>query len=67
VKIIGPIDVDRGKQLYDDLTQAQESLVLANYLHLLYLVTPYDLVANVTPSWMTYLEEVRVMSDAYIW
>ena len=50
--------MDRAQQLYRDLVKAQQSLVLVNYLHLLYLVTPYDMVEQVSVAWMTYLNEV---------
>ena len=54
----GPIDIDRGPQLYADLKKAQSSLVVDNFLHLLYLVTPYDLVDKIEPKWMIYMNEV---------
>ena len=59
--VLGSVDTDRGSQLYSDLCEAREALCVANYLHLLYLVTPYDLVDQVRPSWMTYLDQVRIM------
>lgn len=36
------IDFNRSKIVYADLQKAQESLVLLDYFHLLYIVTPYD-------------------------
>ena len=51
------MDIDCGSKLYNDLVKAQQSLVVANYLHLLYLATPYDMVTDVKPNWMTYLHE----------
>ena len=45
--------------MFEDLKHAQESLVIDNYLHLLYLITPYDLVSNVYPNWMIYMDEVN--------
>lgn len=56
--VIGSIDIDRAPMLYRDLCQASESLVVANHLHLLYLVTPYDLAVNIKPTWLIYLDEV---------
>lgn len=35
--------------LYEDLLSAQESLVLLDSLHLLYLVTPYSLAEQIKP------------------
>jgi POLQ-like helicase len=54
----GSVDISWGKRLYDDLVQAQQSLVVANHLHLLYLSTPYDVVEDVQPDWMLYLQQV---------
>jgi hypothetical protein len=34
-------------QLYDDLRTAQGSLVLTDYLHLLFLCTPYEEERNI--------------------
>lgn len=36
------IDFNRTKIVYTDLQRAQRSLVLLDYFHLLYIVTPYD-------------------------
>lgn len=55
----GSIDLEFSTQLYTDLKKAEESLVLASHLHLLFLVTPYDLVKDVRPSWMTYFKQVK--------
>lgn len=54
----GSVDIDRANQLYMDLRIALQSLVVANHLHMLYVVTPYDLVSQVKPSWMTYFNQV---------
>ena len=59
--LVGSVDIDRGKQLYSDLCHGQEALCVENHLHLLYLVTPYDMVDNITPHWMTYLDEVLIL------
>nr|CAD7202978.1 unnamed protein product [Timema douglasi] len=48
--IRGCMDLKKARLLYEDLLQAQASLVLLTCLHLLYLVTPYDLVDQITPS-----------------
>lgn len=39
----GNIDLDMVDQLYTDLKIGLKSMVLSNYLHLLYLCTPYEL------------------------
>lgn len=36
------IDFNRSKIVYSDLQKAQQSLVLLDYFHLLYIVTPFD-------------------------
>lgn len=54
--IKGGMDLDRARILYEDLLQAQASLVLLDCLHLLYLVTPYDLVQQIKPSMAKYYE-----------
>lgn len=40
----------RAHILYDDLLKAQSSLVLIDCLHLMYLVTPYDISEQVKPT-----------------
>ncbi|XP_066277516.1 helicase POLQ-like isoform X1 [Branchiostoma lanceolatum] len=54
----GPIDIKYSNQLYQDLCKAQEALVVENSLHMLYLVTPYDMVGNVRPNWMIYFRQL---------
>ena len=44
--IKGNIDLDLVDLLYNDLKIGLKNMVLVNYLHLLYLCTPYDLVNN---------------------
>lgn len=46
--IKGSIDLDYANHLYNDLNVGLKSMVLSNYLHLLYLCTPYDLVNSLT-------------------
>lgn len=48
--------------LYEDLLQAQNCLVLVNCLHLLYLVTPYDLSEQIKPAPGHYYRIVSVTS-----
>lgn len=54
---VGSVDIDCGSKLYSDLVMAQQSLVIAGPLHLLYLSTPYDMVTDIKPNWMIYLHE----------
>uniref|UniRef100_A0A674CC39 Helicase, POLQ like n=1 Tax=Salmo trutta TaxID=8032 RepID=A0A674CC39_SALTR len=45
--------------LYRDLSKGLESLMLNSFLHLIYLVTPYDMVSQCKPDWMVYFRQVR--------
>ena len=56
--------MDRSPFIYDEIKRAQENLVLANDLHLLYLVTTPDMTENIQPSWMTYLKQVKCFENA---
>ena len=44
--------------LYQDLKKAQEHLILIDYLHLLYLVTPYDLISQIKVTELIYYDVV---------
>lgn len=46
--------------LYQDLKKAQEHLILVDYLHLLYIVTPYDIIAQVKPIGSVYYDVVTL-------
>ena len=50
------VDMDQSKQLYKDLNIAQGCLLLMTKLHLMYLVTPYDMVGTVSPIASTYFQ-----------
>lgn len=56
--ITASIDMQRAYTLYQDLKRAQEHLILTDYLHLLYLVTPYDIVSQVKPVGTIYYDVV---------
>lgn len=45
-------------QVYQDLVKGHQCLALSTDLHLLYLVTPLDLGAALSPNWMVYFELV---------
>lgn len=60
--IKGGFELTRAHLLYDDLHQAQGSLVLLNSLHLLYLVTPYDVAEQIRPNKVDYYNIVSVLS-----
>lgn len=61
--ILGCIDVESSPVIYRELARAHENLVLANELHLLYLVTPLDMSNSNEPSWMAYYKQVRKKMD----
>lgn len=56
---IGSIDLFYSDVLYSDLRKGLEGLVLQSHLHLLYLVTPYDMVTHCSPDWMIYFRQVK--------
>ncbi|XP_051897230.1 helicase POLQ-like isoform X2 [Pristis pectinata] len=53
----GSIDLAYCDTLNMDLKKGLEGLVLDNYFHLIYLVTPYDMVSQCTPDWMIYFTQ----------
>ncbi|XP_060707348.1 helicase POLQ-like isoform X2 [Hemiscyllium ocellatum] len=53
----GSIDLAYCDSLNMDLKKGLEGLVLGNYLHLIYLVTPYDIVSQCIPDWMVYFRQ----------
>ncbi|CAL1540605.1 unnamed protein product, partial [Lymnaea stagnalis] len=59
----GSIDHIYSGQLYKDLNKAKESLNLSTYLHLLYLVTPYDMSGSVVPDWKVYFDQYCKLKD----
>ncbi|KAG9468828.1 hypothetical protein GDO78_021872 [Eleutherodactylus coqui] len=61
----GSIDLSYSNLLYSDLRKGLEGLVLQSHLHLLYLVTPYDLVTQCNPDWMIYFRQVYLCHLAY--
>ncbi|KAJ8914593.1 hypothetical protein NQ315_017298, partial [Exocentrus adspersus] len=55
----GGLELSRAHILYEDLYQAQSSLVLQGHLHLLYLVTPYETSEQIKPNMQVYHEVSR--------
>ncbi|XP_072310249.1 helicase POLQ-like isoform X2 [Eucyclogobius newberryi] len=58
----GSVDLTYSGLLYSDLSKGLEGLLLNSYLHLLYLVTPYDLISQCKPEWMVYLRQFTMLS-----
>lgn len=55
----GSVDLTYSNMLYKDLFKGLDGLLLNSYLHLVYLVTPYDMISQCKPDWMTYLRQVQ--------
>lgn len=57
--IKGGLDITKAHLLYEDILQAQASLVLLNCLHLIYLVTPYEVSEQIQIAKPHYYNIVR--------
>ncbi|KAM6984853.1 helicase POLQ-like [Aplochiton taeniatus] len=60
----GSVDLNYCDVLYKDLAKGLESLMLDSLLHLVYLVTPYDLISQCKPDWMIYFRQFNTLSAA---
>ncbi|RLU26959.1 hypothetical protein DMN91_000758 [Ooceraea biroi] len=60
----GPIDLNTAYALYEDLKTAEKHLILTDNLHLLYLVTPYDSVSQITPVGSIYYNVVMGLTES---
>ncbi|KAM4810234.1 helicase POLQ-like [Rhinophrynus dorsalis] len=58
----GSIDLAYCDVLYSDLRKGLEGLVLESFLHLIYLVTPYDMVGQCNPDWMIYFRQFNQLN-----
>nr|XP_023664210.1 helicase POLQ-like isoform X1 [Paramormyrops kingsleyae] len=58
----GSIDLTYCDVLYRDLSKGLDGLMLSSLLHLVYLVTPYDLVSQCKPDWMVYFRQLTSMT-----
>lgn len=54
----GSVDLSYSDVLYRDLSKGLDGLLLNSCLHLVYLVTPYDMISQCKPDWMTYFRQV---------
>lgn len=58
------IDMLRAQLIYKDLMKAQDGLILNDYLHLIYLITPYEPgEPYIIPNMDIYYTQVRIDSD----
>ncbi|KAF5903707.1 helicase POLQ-like, partial [Clarias magur] len=60
----GSVDLRYSDVLYKDLSKGLEGLLLNSFLHLVYLVTPYDIVSQIKPDWMIYFSQLTKLSAA---
>uniref|UniRef100_A0A6I8N8J7 Helicase, POLQ like n=1 Tax=Ornithorhynchus anatinus TaxID=9258 RepID=A0A6I8N8J7_ORNAN len=60
----GGIDLAYYDVLYEDLKRGLQGLVLESCLHLIYLVTPYDMISLCNPDWMIYFRQFSHLSSA---
>ncbi|XP_030005836.1 helicase POLQ-like isoform X2 [Sphaeramia orbicularis] len=60
----GSVDLTYSDILYSDLSKGLEGLLLNSYLHLVYLVTPYDMISQCKPEWMIYFRQFTLLSAA---
>ena len=60
VCVVGTVDVEISTPLYKDLCLAQQALCVQNYLHLIYLISPYELLSQVKPDWSLLFHLVSV-------
>ncbi|RVE66262.1 hypothetical protein OJAV_G00124530 [Oryzias javanicus] len=60
----GGVDLTVCHLLYKDLRGGLDGLLLSSFLHLLYLVTPYDLLPQCSPNWMIFLRQFTSLSAA---
>ncbi|XP_029282728.1 helicase POLQ-like isoform X1 [Cottoperca gobio] len=60
----GSVDLTYSNVLYKDLSKGLEGLLLNSYLHLVYLVTPYDMGSQCKPDWMLFFRQFTLLSAA---
>ncbi|XP_054468331.1 helicase POLQ-like isoform X2 [Anoplopoma fimbria] len=60
----GSVDLTYSGVLYRDLSKGLEGLLLNSVLHLVYLVTPYDMISQCRPDWMVYFRQFTLLSAA---
>ncbi|KYQ59297.1 Helicase POLQ-like protein [Trachymyrmex zeteki] len=58
-----PIELKTAYTLYEDLKTAQRHLILIDNLHLLYLVTPYDSISQITPIGSIYYNVIMELTE----
>ncbi|XP_076824561.1 helicase POLQ-like isoform X2 [Clavelina lepadiformis] len=62
----GSVDLEFSNMIYTDLNLGLKNLVLDSYIHLLYLVTPYETAKQVNPNWLIYMGEFNGLTPSQI-
>ena len=57
------MDLTYSDLLYSDLSKGLDGLLLNSCLHLVYLVTPYDMISQCNPDWMLFFRQVHTRRD----
>ena len=52
----------RAQDIYNELKNAEKCLNMSSYLHMLYLVTPYDMIEVIHPDWDVYSQRIKQLS-----
>ncbi|XP_068561463.1 helicase POLQ-like isoform X3 [Cebidichthys violaceus] len=60
----GSVDLTYSDVLYKDLSKGLEGLLLNSCLHLVYLVTPYDMITQCRPDWMVFFRQFTLLTAA---
>ncbi|KAM6900993.1 helicase POLQ-like isoform 2-T3 [Lycodopsis pacificus] len=60
----GSVDLTYSDLLYKDLSKGLEGLLLNSCLHLVYLVTPYDMITQCRPDWMVFFRQFTLLTAA---
>ncbi|XP_030291608.1 helicase POLQ-like [Sparus aurata] len=60
----GSVDLTYSDLLYSDLSKGLDGLLLNSCLHLVYLVTPYDMISQCKPDWMLFFRQFTLLSAA---
>ncbi|KAK9532081.1 hypothetical protein VZT92_009485 [Zoarces viviparus] len=60
----GSVDLTYSDILYKDLSKGLEGLLLNSCLHLVYLVTPYDMITQCRPDWMVFFRQFTLLTAA---
>ncbi|XP_043502834.1 helicase POLQ-like isoform X2 [Polistes fuscatus] len=58
------IDLQCAYELYEDLKKAQKHLILTDHLHLLYLITPYNIINQIRLIESVYYDTITKLSEA---